>query len=137
MPPLCYTRLSFPLFRRSNGYSPVGSMLYLMAALCILYGQDSVYRLNAFLAATFVCLAAHQWMSPLHVPATDVDAPQGPKKKPLTPAEIDEMLEKIMEAERIDRAQRTPDTDEEDELADDVDAEADEDAAVIDGSDVK
>lgn len=82
-----------------------------MAALCMLYAQDSFYRLNAFIAATFVCLAAHQWLTPLMSVQSgdnadaDAAAAGGAPKKRMTPAEIDAMLEKIMEAERIDREQ--------------------------------
>lgn len=118
----------------SNGYSTLGSLLYMMAALSILYGQDSVYRLNAFVTATFVCLAAHQWLTPtvvLIVETAEVDAEGRPrqKKKPLTPAEIDDMLEKLMTAERLDRDQRRANgetVDEEDEEVDGEEVEEEE-----------
>lgn len=109
----------------------------MMAALSILYGQDSIYRLNAFVAATFVCLAAHQWLTPTVVPiveSADIDADGQPrqKKKPLTPAEIDDMLEKLMAAERLDREQRVANgevLDDEDEV-DEVDEDEASEGAV-------
>lgn len=106
----------------------------MMAALSILYGQDSVYRLNAFVTATFVCLAAHQWLTPtmvLVVESADIDADGRPrqKKKPLTPAEIDDMLEKLMAAERQDREQRRANGE---VLDDGEDEEDDEDDDAVD-----
>lgn len=106
-----------------------------MAALCMLYAQDSVYRLNAFISATFVCLAVHQWLTPLMAVQTpEYETANGSRsnKKPMTPEEIDAMLEKIMEAERLDREQLKAAAQASGESVPDENDEEEDDAELVD-----
>lgn len=48
----------------SVGYEPIGAMCYMMAVICVLYCQDSFYRLNATLSAIFLVVGVQQLMMP-------------------------------------------------------------------------
>lgn len=40
------------------------SLCYMMAIICVLYCQDSLYRLNAIIASIFVIIALQQFFMP-------------------------------------------------------------------------
>lgn len=40
------------------------SLCYMMAIICVLYCQDSLYRLNAIIASVFVIIALQQFFMP-------------------------------------------------------------------------
>lgn len=51
-----------PIFR--YGYEPIGAMCYMMAVICVLYCQESFYRLNATISAIFLVVGAQQLFMP-------------------------------------------------------------------------
>lgn len=50
--------------RNICAYRFVSVILYILAAICIIYCQDSVYRLNAVISTAFVFIALHQIFAP-------------------------------------------------------------------------
>lgn len=48
----------------SWGYNVIASIFYMLAAGCVLYCQESVYRLNAVICTVFIIMALHQFLTP-------------------------------------------------------------------------
>lgn len=42
----------------------MSTLCYLMAIICVIYGQDSIYRLNAIISSMFVIIALQQVFMP-------------------------------------------------------------------------
>lgn len=70
----------------------------MLAVVCVLYCQDSVYRLNAIVATAFICFAVHQLVTPNAI-RKDLGCPPKDTKK-LTPEQIDKAMEEIMAMEK-------------------------------------
>lgn len=51
--------------RNVHAYNFLGSVLYVCAVICIVYCQDSVYRLNGVISSVFLIITAHQFGSSL------------------------------------------------------------------------
>ena len=85
--------LTFLLFWSSNtcfrnGYKIISNVLYILAAISVLYCQDSVYRLNGIISTIMVVISVHQIVAPKMRPACLM---------PLTPeeAEAKERMDKF------------------------------------------
>lgn len=70
----------------------------MLAVICVLYCQDSVYRLNGVVATTFICFAVHQLVTPNAI-RKDLSGPPTDTKK-LTPEQIDKAMAEIMAMEK-------------------------------------
>lgn len=70
----------------------------MLAVICVLYCQDSVYRLNAVVAATFICFAVHQLVTPNAI-RPELGGPPTDTKK-LTPEQIEKAMAEIMAMEK-------------------------------------
>ncbi|KAG5671431.1 hypothetical protein PVAND_001627 [Polypedilum vanderplanki] len=53
------------------GYKYIGSFLYIIAVIAVLYCQDAIYRLNFIITGTFILIALHQLLSPKQKHITD------------------------------------------------------------------
>lgn len=53
----------------SNGYRGLTSLFYLLAVICVLYCQESIYRLNAVIPVMFMVVAIHQLVMPKFTPS--------------------------------------------------------------------
>lgn len=49
----------------SIGYKYLGSTLYIVAVVSVLYCQDAIYRLTYVITGIFVLIALHQILSPI------------------------------------------------------------------------
>ncbi|KAL5277878.1 PGAP1 family protein [Megaselia abdita] len=49
--------------RNVHAYNFLGSVLYVCAVICIIYCQDSVYRLNGVISSVFLVMTVHQFGS--------------------------------------------------------------------------
>lgn len=76
----------------------MGSFCYMLAVICVLYCQDSVYRLNAIVATTFICFAVHQLVTPNAIRKVLGGRPTDTKT--LTPEQIEKAMAEIMAMEK-------------------------------------
>lgn len=53
-----------PTPRHVYGYESLSQLFYLMAAICVIYCQDSIYRLSAIISSMFVVIALQQAFMP-------------------------------------------------------------------------
>uniref|UniRef100_U5EZS7 GPI inositol-deacylase n=1 Tax=Corethrella appendiculata TaxID=1370023 RepID=U5EZS7_9DIPT len=53
-----------PTPRNIVGYKPISSLFYILAVICVLYCQESLYRLNFIICTVYMLIAIHQLISP-------------------------------------------------------------------------
>lgn len=75
-------------FSFSYGYNAIGTIFYILAAICVLYCQDSIYRLNSIISTVFMFVALHQIITPI--------IPVIPSKSP-EEVEMSNRIEKLKE----------------------------------------
>lgn len=68
-------------FNSSNGYKFLSNLLYFVAAIVIIYCQDSVYRLSAIISIVFAIITIHQVCGKVEVPAEETPAEKELRQK--------------------------------------------------------
>lgn len=66
------------------------SLFYMLAVICVLYCQESIYRLNAVIPVMFMAVALHQLLMPTFKP---------PAVATMTPEEL-ELSEKVQKLKK-------------------------------------
>ena len=57
------------------GYKIISGFFYMGAILCVLYCQDSVFRLSYVIAGTFILITLHQLLAPKEKELSKEEAP--------------------------------------------------------------
>ncbi|XP_037028365.1 GPI inositol-deacylase [Bradysia coprophila] len=77
---LCYIWQS-PTPRDINGYKFLANVLYFVAAIVIIYCQDSVYRINAIISIVFAIITLHQVCGKVDAPVEETPAEKELREK--------------------------------------------------------
>jgi hypothetical protein len=80
---LILTLPHFVLFIHRQGYKVISSICYIGAVLCVLYCQNSIYRLNYIISAIFVAVTLQQLAAPKVRPREAGEAQQQPQQPSL------------------------------------------------------
>lgn len=67
----------------------MSSLFYMLAVICVLYCQESIYRLNGVIPVMFMAVALHQLLMPKFKPSVVT----------MTPAQI-ELSEKVQKLKK-------------------------------------
>lgn len=98
---------------RSHGYDSMSSLCYVMAIICILYCQDSLYRLNAIIASMFIIIALQQLFMPKMLVKNE------PKDDNIIDTDLLDRVRRLREDMAASELRAPPDNDQNHSIADD------------------